>query len=58
MWCSPGITTAAPADGDAFTLGWRDYPKQGLVRRQRSELAPLHPGGAAPAVTGAASPAK
>src|SRR5215212_3803369 len=35
----------APADGDSFTLGWRDYPEQGLVRRQRAELAPLHPGG-------------
>ncbi len=36
----------APAEGDAFTLGWRDYPEQGLVRRRRAELAPLHPGGA------------
>jgi hypothetical protein len=42
----------APDDGDSFTLGWRDYPEQGLVRRKRSELAPLHPGGAAPSMTG------
>jgi hypothetical protein len=48
----------APADGDAFTLGWPDYPEQGLVRRKRAELALLHPGSAAPAVTGAPSPAK
>jgi hypothetical protein len=47
----------APADGDSFTLGWRDYPEQGLVRRKRAELAPLHPGGAAPNPAGAASPA-
>ena len=38
----------APAEGDAVTLGWRDYPEQGLVRRKRAELAPLHPGGAMP----------
>ena len=48
----------APADGDAFTLGWRDYPEQGLVRRRRAELAPLHPGGAAPPPAGAADPPK
>ena len=48
----------APADGDVFTLGWRDYPEQGLVRRKRSELAPLHPGGAAPDPAGDANPAR
>ena len=31
------------AEGDDFTLAWRDYPEQGLVRHQRTELAPLHP---------------
>ena len=48
----------APADDDAFTLGWRDYPEQGLVRRKRSELAPLHPGGPAPETADAANSAK
>jgi len=47
----------APADGDALTLGWLDYPEQGLVRRQHAELAPLHLGGAASNPTGAASAA-
>ena len=48
----------APADGDAFTRGWRDDPEQGLVRRQRAELAPVHPGGAMPTPAGMANSAK
>ncbi len=48
----------APADGDAFTLGWPDYPEQGRARRKRAELAPLHPGGAAPHPAGTAISAK
>ena len=46
------------AEGEGFTLGWRDYPEQDLVRRPRAELAPLHPGGAAPDPAGTANSAK
>lgn len=48
----------APADGASLTLGWREYPEQGMVRRKRAELAPLHPGGAAPHPAGTAISAK
>ena len=49
----------AAADGDSFTLGWRDYPEQGLVRRRCAELAALQPGGAVPTSSAnAANPAK
>ncbi len=35
----------APFEGDGFTLAWRDPPEQGrLIRRRRTELAPVHPG--------------
>ena len=30
-------------EGDAFTLAWRDYPEQGLIKRLRLDLAPLYP---------------
>jgi hypothetical protein len=30
-------------EGDAFTLAWRDYPEQGLIKRLRRDLALLYP---------------
>jgi hypothetical protein len=30
-------------DGDAFTLAWRDYHEQGLIKRLRLDLALLYP---------------
>ena len=48
----------AHAEGDSFTLGWRDYPEQGPARGRRVELAPLYPGDAAPNPAGLANLAR